>query len=376
MRIGVNTLFLVPGDVGGTEVYLRENLREMIPVSLHDHYVLFTTRDNDKSLRQDFERFSNAEFVRLPFKAAVRPLRIIAEQTLLPWQVWRNKIDVLWSPGYTAPLFCSCSQTVTIHDLQYKTHPEDLSFLERITLDFLVRNGCRKSDSLIVVSHFSKSEIVRYDFAPGNKIHVVHEGVDPAFGEPIHADVSRAVDIPPETPYILCVAHTYPHKNVHVLVQAFARLSEKIPHHLVLAGKARRGEARVQESLESVSDRQRVHRVDSISYAQLKAIYQGADLFVLPSEYEGFGLPVLEALLAGIPCITTRKASLSEVGGDCAVYIEENTPGVLAEKIRNVCDLSVEERAHMITRGKEWARDFSWKQSADKTLEVLKQHIG
>ena len=74
MRIGVNTLFLVPGDVGGTEVYLRENLREMIPGSTQDHYLLFTTRDNDKSLRQDFERFDNVEFVRLPFNASARPL--------------------------------------------------------------------------------------------------------------------------------------------------------------------------------------------------------------------------------------------------------------------------------------------------------------
>ena len=376
MRIGVNTLFLVPGDVGGTEIYLRENLKEMIPGTPQDTFILFTTNDNDKSFKQEFARFDNVDFVPLPFRAAIRPLRIIAEQTLLPWQVWRKKIDVLWSPGYTAPLFCPCSQTATIHDLQYKTHPEDLSFLERITLDFLVRNGCRKCDSLIAVSKFSKSEIVRYDFAPENKIHVVHEGVDPAFGEPTNADVSGLVDIPSKTPYILCVAHSYPHKNVHLLVQAFAMLSEELPHHLILVGKARRGEARVQQSLESVSDQQRVHRVNSISYAQLKTIYQGADLFVLPSEYEGFGLPVLEALLAGIPAITTRRASLSEVGGDCAVYIDENTPEGLAEKIRNLCDLPVEERAHLITRGKEWARDFSWKQSADKTLEVLKQHIG
>lgn len=376
MRIGVNTLFLVPGDVGGTEVYLRENLKEMIPGNPEETFVLFTTRDNEQSLKKDFDRFSNVEFVRIPIKSSIRPLRIIAEQTVLPWKVSTKKIDVLWSPGYTAPLLCSCPQTVTIHDLQYKTHPEDLSFLERITLDFLVSNGCRKCQSIIAVSKFSKSEIVRHDFAPEKKIHVVYEGVDPAFGEPADVDVSGLVDAPPDTPYILCVAHTYPHKNVHLLVQAFAGLSEILPHHLVLVGKARRGEARVQASLASVPERRRVHRIESISYAQLKSIYQAADLFALPSDYEGFGLPILEALLAGVPTVTTRKASLPEVGGDCAVYIEENRSENLAEKIRYLCSISPDERAHLVQRGKEWAQGFGWRQSAEGTLEVLKQHIG
>ncbi len=91
MRIGVNTLFLVPGDVGGTEVYLRENLKEMIPGNPEDTFVLFTSSDNDQSLKQDFARFDNVEFFQLPFRSSVRPLRIIAEQTLLPWKVWRQK---------------------------------------------------------------------------------------------------------------------------------------------------------------------------------------------------------------------------------------------------------------------------------------------
>jgi glycosyltransferase involved in cell wall biosynthesis len=376
MRIGINTLFLVPGDVGGTEVYLRENLKEMVQANTGDTFILFTTLDNDHCLRHDFAGCGNVKFVRLPLNASIRPLRIIAEQTLLPWKVSHEKIDVLWSPGYTAILISPCPQVVTIHDLQYKSHPEDLGLLERITLDFLVRNGCKKCASIIAVSNFSRSEIVRHDFAPEQKIHVVHEGVDPAFGEPTNTDVSSIVGIPPNIPYILCVAHTYPHKNVHLLVQAFALLIEEIPHHLLLVGKARRGEDKVAESLASVAHRQRVHRVDSISYDQLKAVYQGADLFVLPSEYEGFGLPVLEALLAGVPAITIRKASLPEVGGDCAIYVEENMPRNLAATIRYLCDLPVEERAHLIQRGKEWARDFSWKQSAEGTLKVLKQQTG
>ncbi|MCI5209799.1 MAG: hypothetical protein D3910_13630 [Candidatus Electrothrix sp. ATG2] len=162
MRIGVNTLFLVPGDVGGTEIYLRRNLLAMVADSPRDVFVLFTTLDNEQLFRDELTSFANVEYVLLPFRAAVRPLRIVCEQLLLPWSVWKSRVDVLWSPGYTAPALCSCPQAVTVHDLQYKSHPDDLSFLERITLDVLVRTACRQCEAVIAVSGFSREEILRY----------------------------------------------------------------------------------------------------------------------------------------------------------------------------------------------------------------------
>ncbi len=229
MRIGVNTLFMVPGDVGGTEVYLRENLKRMVADNREETFVLFTSRDNHRLFHDELSGYNNVVLVRLPFRSSFRPLRIVCEQTLLPWKVWRKTIDVLWSPGYTAPLWCSCPQVVTIHDLQYKTHPDDVSFLERITLDFLVKNACRVCDAIITVSTFSKDEVVRFNFAPANKISVVYEAADDSFGEKTDKDISGLLDLPQGAPYILCVAHTYPHKRVHVLVQAYGLLADTIP---------------------------------------------------------------------------------------------------------------------------------------------------
>ncbi len=371
MRIGVNTLFLVPGDVGGTEVYLKENLKEMVPGNPQDSFVLFTSMDNDESLKKDLGQFENVEFIRLPFRAAVRPIRIIVEQIILPLKVRKENIGVLWSPGYTAPMWCPCPQVVTIHDLQYKTHPEDLSYLERLTLDFLVKNSCRRCDFIIAVSKFSKNEITRFKFASKDKVSVIYEGVDRAFGEPVKGDISELVDIPIKTPYILCVAHTYPHKRVHLLIQAFGNLMREIPHHLILVGKPRRGENEVKKSLKGLPDSIRVHRIENLEYSDLKVIYQKADLFVLPSEYEGFGLPVLEALLAGVPVVTTNNASLPEVGGECVQLTQNNTPGNLAETIKETLNLSMEERKKLIVEGKSWARSFSWEKSADETIELL-----
>ncbi|MFC1831410.1 glycosyltransferase family 4 protein [Thermodesulfobacteriota bacterium] len=371
MRVGVNTLFLVPGDVGGTEVYLRENLKEMIPGNPDDTFVLFTSEDNDASLRRDLDKAGNVEFIQLHFRSGIRPLRIIAEQTILPWTLRKQSLDVMWSPGYTAPLLCSCPQVVTIHDLQYKSHPDDLSFLERITLDFLVKNACRRCDAIIAVSEFSKSEIVRFGFAPADKIAVIYEGVDPGFGEPSSGDISRLVKLPPQTPYILCVAHTYPHKQVHVLVQAFGLIMDDIDHHLVLVGRPRRGEPELRRSIDLLNKQDRVHRINDLNYNDLKAVFQHADLFVLPSAYEGFGLPVLEAMLAGIPVVTTERASLPEVGGDHAYFVRKDTPEGLAETIREALGLSRQELEKLILEGKSWARSFSWERSAAQTIKVL-----
>lgn len=372
MRIGINTLYLVPGDVGGTEIYLMENLNCMVGAYPEDTFIFFTTQDNDALFRSRFSRFVHTEFVELPFQAAKRPLRIIMEQTLLPWKVWRQKCEVLWSPGYTAPFFSSARQVVTIHDMQYKVHPEDLTFLERITLDFLVQGACKRCDRIIAVSRFSKEAIATHTKARPDQIDVVYEGVDPSFAQPQPFPQS-ILPFPDDVPYILCVAHTYPHKQVHLLIEAFTLVQSEIPHHLVLVGKERRGEAEVQEALDACPDRGRVHRVTNLEYQTLQSLYRHADLFVLPSKYEGFGLPVLEAMLAGVPVLTTRFGSIPEVGGDCVGYFEKNTSASLADKLRTMIGEEHPDFSDQVQAAKQRAQTFTWEISAENTYAVLRK---
>ncbi len=367
LRIGINTLFFVPGDVGGTEIYLRNNLQHMVEQQPQVTFVLFTARDNEAVLAVDLSGSDNVEFVQLPFCAANRPLRILAEQLLLPRYVRKNGIDVLWSPGYTAPGWCSCPQVVTIHDLQYKNFPDDMSWPERVTLDFLVRLSCSRCEAVIAVSEFSRDEILRFGFAREDKIHVVLEGVDSRFAEPL----IEKTDTPVRSPYILCVAHTYPHKNVHLLIEAYARLQAEIPHDLIVVGKARRGENKVVESLKRLKEPDRVHRLSGLDFTDLQHLYQQADLFVLPSAYEGFGLPVLEAMMAGTLVVTSNMASLAEVCTTHVLYCEPLSADNLAKVMLQGLHMELEQKERMQAEGQSWAGSFTWSSSAQKTMKVL-----
>ena len=377
MRIGINTLFMVPGDVGGTEVYLRNTLSAMAAQETDNILVLFTNRENDSLLRKDLADYPTVEFYQLSCRASIRPFRILVEQFSLPFIAKKYNVDVLWSPGYTAPAFCFSPQAVTICDLQYKSYPEDMSSIERKTLDALVRTACKRCDAVITISEFSRQEVIKYNFAQGDKVFAVPLGVTKNFSCSVSDDISAADSVHIlqkmgiENPFLLCVAHTYPHKNVDKLVDAFCLLEENLPHQLVLVGKARRGENAVQASLANIKNSKRAVRLSGLSDTELQVLYKNADVFVLPSSYEGFGLPVVEAMMAELPVITPKMASLPEVGGEYAFYVNSPEPSSFVQQISHVLTLPKKQRDKHICDARKWAAGFTWEQTALQTVKVL-----
>ena len=370
-HLGVNTLFLIPGRVGGSETYLIETLQAML--KLHaGPCTLFTNRENDAGLRERFDDGrGRIRFDRLDFAATNRYQRIVREQVQLAGRVRRAKCDVLWSPGYTACLLTRCPQLVTIFDMQYRRFPHDLSPLAWLTTHLLVSLAVRRCRMILTTSAFSKTEIVDLLRVSPTRVGVTSAAADAGFDGSATADaVSTA------TPYLLCVANSYPHKNLVSLVQAFDAVADQIPHRLVLVGGPGRGEAALKAALRTAHHATRIERRAGLTREQLAALYRGAALFVFPSLYEGFGLPVLEAMRAGVPVLTTRCASLPEVGGDAADYADSGEPRALVEALLRVLARPPEERAARILAAKQHAATFTWAKTASITYAAAQSLVG
>jgi glycosyltransferase involved in cell wall biosynthesis len=286
-------------------------------------------------------------------------------------------VQVLWSPGYTAPLRAPCPQVVTLLDMQYKRYPEDLSVMARVTAELLVQQAARRCQRILTLSEFSKQEILRFTRAVPERIVVTPLAADPVFAErpPEEEDGTRLRRLLPSgAPYVLCVANTYPHKNVHALVEAFGQLPARFPQRLVLVGKPRRGEGAVRRALRALPAGRQVVRVAGLAAEDLAALYRRADLFLFPSLYEGFGLPVLEAMAAGTPVIAARAAAVPEVGGDAVCYFD-GSAAELCTRIEHLLTLSDAERRAIAAAGQRQAAGFSWERTAARTVEVLQASL-
>ncbi|MGI6099612.1 MAG: glycosyltransferase family 4 protein [Lentisphaerae bacterium] len=358
-HLGVNTLFLIPGRVGGSERYFTETMRALLP--LHQGpCTLFTNCENDEVLRAAFKGcHGNLRFDCLGFRAASRPQRILREQFQLLRYIRRAGCDVLWSPGYTACLLTRCPQAVTIFDLQYRRFPEDLSPPAWLATHVLVSLAARRCRAIMTTSEFSKAEIVGALGVPSGCIAVTYAAADPAFGA---TPPDFAAPVP--APYLLSVSNSYPHKNLPALVQAFDTIATEIPHRLLLVGGPGRGEAELTAAIAAARHADRIERRSGLGDAELAACYRGADLFVLPSQYEGFGLPVLEAMQAGVPVVTTRGGSLAEVGGTVAMFADPGTPAALAEAIMHSLSRTSSEREAVVEAGRRHAAGFTWQRTA------------
>ena len=377
MRIGINTLYLIPGEVGGAEFYLRRQLVPMVDHDTRHEFVIFTNAENDAVLRRDLSGRARVRFVPLAFRAARRAVRIIREQTELPVKARHAGVEVLWSPGYTAPLCYGRPQVVSILDMQYRRHPSDLSGPARLATDILVRGGVRGGRRILTISEFSKREIVTLTGARPDVVDVTPLAAGDTFTDGAGAgDAARpaSLGVPGDRPYLLCVAHSYPHKNLAALVEAFGRMAAEVPHRLVMVGKPRRGEPALRNAWRAAPEGRCV-RVSDASETDLRALYAHADVFVFPSLYEGFGLPVLEAMAVGVPVVTTRMGSIPEVGGDAVVYADPPDAGGLGAGIRNVLGWSAARRAEWVAMGRRRAATFNWRHTAGLTIRSLERSI-
>jgi glycosyltransferase involved in cell wall biosynthesis len=270
------------------------------------------------------------------------------------------------------PLFLAGTQRVsTIHDVIPFIYPNSSTFLDWIIYHCWLPVAVRRLDGIITVSYQSKRDIVRHLPVRSEKVTVVPNAANarycPLPVEEVRSVLTRfSIDLP----YILYVGSTSARKNVLRLVEAYALLRRwSLRWTLVIAGGGHGKHGRVREAVERLDLSDNVHFIGYVGEAELPALYNGADLFIFPSLYEGFGLPVLEAMACGTPVVTSNVSSLPEVAGDAALLVDPYNVGEIAEAMRRVLQgptLAEELRA----KGLERAKQFTWEQTARQTLSV------
>jgi len=355
-RIGVNALYLIPGAVGGTEIYLRELLAALARIDAANEYFVFTNVETGMDL---VPRQANFLWKPQAVHARFRPARIVWEQTVLPLEASRYRLDVMFNPGFTAPIFAPCSCVTVFHDLQHKQHPEYFRWFDLPLWRLLLWAAAHRSRKLIAVSEATRGDLTRfYPFTKG-RVEVIPHGVDAAF---------FALDRSQLEPFVLCVSTLHPHKNLDRLIRAYAR--KKREYRLVLAGLPGLSTARIEKLVAELGAGDSVELTGWIDRGALLGLYAHAQAFVLPSTFEGFGMPVLEAMAAGIPVACSKIPPLMEIGGDAALYFSPQEEGEIEAALERIVNDET-LRQKLMAEGPNRAREFTWESAARRTLAVL-----
>jgi glycosyltransferase involved in cell wall biosynthesis len=286
------------------------------------------------------------------------------EQLALPRRV---NGDLLWSPSTTGPLAVR-RQVLTIHDCAFFDQARCFSRAFAAWYQFLVPRLARKAQQIITVSEFSKQRIVELCGVVPDKVTVVYSGVSPQFRPHSAGEIAAARqrhNLPPQ--YVLCVGSLEPRKNLSRLLEAWQLIQPRLAGlSLVIVG----ARSHVFRDAGLAVPRPSVHLAGYLSDDELAAVYAGAEMFVYPSLYEGFGLPVLEAMASGVPVITSNATALAEVAGDAAVTVDPLSIESIAAGLERLAS-NAALRSGLREKGVARVRSFTWEQAATETWQVL-----
>ncbi len=369
MRIGINALYLIPGGVGGTEIYLRSLLAALARIDHRNDYFVFINRESVADPPVSSPRF---HLVPCAVTAKNRPYRILWEQTVLPLVIRRHAIDGLLNPGFTMPVLSRCPSVTVFHDLQHKRHPEFFRWFDLPFWNLFLWASARRSRSLIAVSKATAEDLERYYPGSSRKTAIVPHGVDAEcfrIGERRAHGQNKAR----REKCLLTVSTLHPHKNVDRLMEAFALFRKSHPHvRLVIAGLKGFATAELESRRHELDLETCVEFTGWIPRSALYRLFEGADAYIAPSRFEGFGMPILEALAAGIPSACTGVPPMSDIAGPAAAQFDPDSVPAIAAAMERIADDPI-FRARAKIDGPARARKFDWDRTADLTLREIEK---
>ena len=373
-RVGLNALVLRTDASyrnAGPSRYTT-NLVEAVFAQRSDHE--FTLFLNEQVRKLPFTPARSIRVLRTRAPTSRTGIRVLWEHLAAPWHIGAARLEVVHSMLNVVPLAAPTRHVVTVHDLSFMRTPGAHPTHRRWYLTAATWLSARRARAVLADSHATKQDIVELLGVDADRVHVVYPGREAAF----HTKPADEVQLfrrknKLDRPFVLFVGTLEPRKNVDVLVKAFGVLAgDGFQRDLVLAGGSGWATEAIDRALEESPVRGRIHRIGYVKQEDLPYWYCAADLVVYPSSYEGFGIPVLEAMASGTPVITSNRSSLPEVAGDAALTVDPHDIRQLASAMSAVL-ASPERCADMRARGLAQARKFEWTVAAERCLSLY-QH--
>ncbi|MGK2929781.1 MAG: glycosyltransferase family 4 protein [Acidimicrobiales bacterium] len=368
MRVGVNLCWLVPGVVGGSEEATTRALHALADSQPPDvEIVLF----GSSSLREAHpDLVTRFETHTMPLPGGVKPWRVLAEHTWLPLSVRRHHIDVLHDAGGTSPGRVGVPRVLTVHDIQPLELPRNFGRIKVLYLRWAVPRAVASATRVMVPSAFVRDRLVDRLGTDAGRVDIVPWSVPPMEeGTPIASVRARYGII---GRIVLVAGITYPHKDHAVAVQAMRHLVDRHGETtLVLAGGEGPAEAQVAAEIERQGIADRVVRTGRVPAAVVASLFRHAVVVVVPSRYEGFGIPALEAMAVGTPVVVADAGSLPEVVGDAGVVVPAGDDAQLAVELHRILSDADHARA-LSDAGRDRARTFSPERTADAMLAAYR----
>lgn len=366
MKIGIDARFY-SSNFTGIGRYVYELIDNILKLDQHNQYVLFFNKP-------EFEKFT------APRKGVTKILADCPHYSFKEqWHFWRllqkENLDLMHFTHFNAPILYRRPSIVTIHDLTLNLHPgkKMASSLHRFAYTLTIQSIIKRSKCIIAPSEHTRQDIVKHFNVEPDKIAVIYEGVSQSFHKISDTNIIKEFceKMGLTKPYILYTGVWRSHKNLVNLIKAFAILkhTHHFPGQLVITGKEDPWYPEVKQTVLDENLEGEVRFTGLIPDEDLVLLYNGASIFVLPSFYEGFGLPALEAFACGVPVCVSSTSSLPEICNKAAEYFDPNNPNGMASKIALVYNDEA-KKADLISRGYERIKEFSWRKMAEETLKI------
>ncbi len=355
----------------GIGTYVRNLIHGLAAIDLENRYLLLS-HDEDREL---FATLPD-NFIPVSERAGVYSLR---EMVSLSWRLYRLRPDLYHATHYVLPAYVPGKVVVTIHDIIHVLYPEFLpNGFAFVYASRMIRRSLERGDRIIAVSENTKQDLIDYFGVDGTKIEVVLNGVEERFRRRLAPEEigRRLAALGITQPYLLFVGNPKPHKNLDNVVKAYARARKMAGFEasLVCVGDRTPGESRIRQRAEQLGLGDRVKLLGHVDFEDLAALYQGAAVFLYPTLYEGFGLPVVEAMASGTPVITSNTSALREIANGYGHLVDPLDLDAIAQAIAR-CMTDPDHRVRLIERGRARAEAFRWERAAEQTLGIYFQAI-